>query len=232
MIDELYDFTSMTTFLLLVSLGLLVSQPVCQVASSGLGEQIMRSDDTSVDINPLFVDSLFGGPDVEDSPEILKFKEAISKVHIDVVRPNKELRDVMNTISTRAQYLILSNSWHYSKASNIDTTSRPMLLTFIKIDILSKEKLLEWYGPINERKKEKVVDSCNTMIIERRNHVRSAGDIDDAIVNCQMSIGRYRCVYLVALHNQLLFMMDLYLRLCSKLEGERLVGQLDFKLTT
>lgn len=237
MTDRIKNYALKTfAFIIVTEAALLISYPGCRVAAGGLGEQLMRSDDTTgaAGDKPLLKDSLFGGPIQPNPPDSESdFSEKISKVHIDVVCPSKDLRDVMNTISTRAQYLLLTEGDRYFDNMSYDSSSRPMLLTFLKVDAIEKEKLLEWYRPIRERKQERVAESCRDLAEKRQEAVQSAGGIEDAIADCQRMLSRYRCVYLVAWHNQILFMMDLYLKLCLKLESNALADQFKYiKLST
>lgn len=236
MTNFLVAATTITTVFLIV-----VAYQIGQASSTGLGDLIIQSSDTTGGFDELSLgqDLIFGEESQGTKSGLLEweaeFVELISKVPIKVVNPGKDLLKTMNVVITHAKALFLKEHEYYFDQLKLQTTSRPMLLALVAIRLLGQDKLLDWYRPIGELKQEQVVSSCKSMLRQRNEAFIRAGlpDLDKSIVACQFkSRARYRCAYLVYQGNIELFMLETYLALCSTIEGARLAGDLeDFKST-
>lgn len=195
-------------------------------AAAGVAETMLRSENrdlTSMGANkPAATNGIFKDPTNVIASIKDRLGEIIEKVHIEVVAPNRELAKMMTTMSTMTRSMFLREHKKYSEELMIDTTSRPMLLSYLGLYYASDQQVSEWYARHKAHLHQKVISGCESFIRLRRQAERLSSE-DLQVLKKVEGIGNVLSLVLVKFENNLnLFMIDNYLMLCSKLDPEQL----------
>lgn len=154
------------------------------------------------------------------------YERVVRDIRVDVVAPNKDLAKLMNVISSKTRVMFLREYEHYFTQLNVGSTSRPMLLAHLGLQLTSSERLISWYKQQLRRPTTKslVLDSCRSLKRKRDELLIGLNENDlSIIVNAKRhSRNRLHLSYLTFKNNLNLFMLENYLLLCSKCEPDQL----------
>jgi len=198
-----------------------------RVIAEGLGEKILYShdtDDSSEFIGQEGADTVFRSGVEGDSGIENEFKHVVEKIRLDLVAPGQSLMKMMNLISTKTRVMFLKEDRHYYKNLGVGSTSRPMLFSYLGLELTSSDELLSWYRPLRDRIGVQLVDSCRSLISVHHSYSQRLDRHELEVIRRMKSQegNKLHLAYLLFKSNLNLFMLETYLRLCSRLEHERL----------
>lgn len=164
-----------------------------------------------------------------------KYEKMIKGQRVDVVAPGSDLTRMMNLISTKTAAMFLEDYDKYFRSLNIQSTSKPMLLSYLGLHLVSQDKINQWYGQSKSRVSSRVVKYCQGLI-EKRKEIGSRLESQDLATIDQMKatfsrVNSLHMAHMVHQNNMNLFMLESFIILCTRLEGEALETSLkDVKL--
>lgn len=209
---------------------------VCRyVDATGLGAIALLKEDTRVDVDDTDLKDLMferGSKSAEspvDEELEAEFEAMIKhKMQIQVVAPNKELIKAMNFISTKSRTMFLREYEKYFQNLHIGTTSRPMLLAYLGLELSTGEQIAAWTsssealgGGTSSRAatiKRRLSEGCKRLLQTRQNSFElHASDVELIQRMKSYESNKFRVAYEVFENNLNLFMMDTYLTMCAKI---------------
>jgi len=151
------------------------------------------------------------------------FVDGIKKIKVDVVAPNKELAQLMNSVSTKTNAKMLSDYKTYFEQNQIGSTSRPMLMTYFGLKTSTDEELMTWSKKLldNGRKRENLIRGCDTVTKARKQSLEQVdGNELRTISEIRSRSSDENKLYLALLlfrNNLNLFLLENYSSLCARL---------------
>lgn len=200
------------------------------VSADGLGAQLLWTHDTELSDKTKPKNVLFQDETV--SEELKKeFNDIIGNIEIDFVAPSTHLMNMMNKLSTNTLVMFFKDYDYYFKTLNIGSTDKPILLSYLGLEYASDEQIDLWYKPIKNRSHRNVIESCKSLINKRNNALSK--EVSTKIEKYKSQFHNKLFIgYLTFQKNSKLFMLDQYIKLCSKLDHEELLEELkDIVLT-
>lgn len=157
-----------------------------------------------------------------------RYAPTIKQIKVDVVVPIKELAQVMNSLSTKANVKLLTDYEKYFKQGHVGSTSRPMLMTYLGLESIPDDELLSWSEPMRRgRAQERLIKGCQSILAKRRQSFELVDreklrQIDEQF---DKDHKRRQLALLVFKSNLSLFLLENYARLCTRLKLSELRPQ-------
>lgn len=197
----------------------------------GLGSQYIWAHDTDTD-NQVQDDAIFKPKLEEDGGKFVgnesnqtafcsvkdEFETILRAIKIELVVPGKHLLKIMNIISTKTRAMFFQDYERYFEKLNVGSASRPMLLSYLGLELADHKQLATWLAPQLKFNAPRLRDSCKSLAEYRQNALNLNPTQLDTLDKCKSSAGgKFHLAYLVFQNNLNLFMLDTYLMLCRKL---------------
>lgn len=189
-----------------------------RTGAAGLGELLLHQSGAL--LNAEFqetgaaTDSVFQ----HKAPGDERFAELAAKLRVDLVEPGRDLYRIMNKVGTKSRAALLQ----------VGRVSRPMLLTYLGLELVGQDELDAWYKQERRLSSEKVAASCRKLFAKRRQVERANGGAERELRRLPEGgpERKFHRAYLVFENNVNLFMLESYLRLCSRLEPRKLAAEI------